>query len=49
MEQILILSINSTKGDKIINRYFHPEIPAVWSEENKYQAWFEMEILADEA
>ncbi|MCI3871055.1 adenylosuccinate lyase [Lactococcus petauri] len=33
----------------VINRYSRPEMAAIWSDENKYKAWLEVEILADEA
>ncbi|MBL3716648.1 adenylosuccinate lyase [Lactococcus garvieae] len=33
----------------VINRYSRPEMAAIWSDENKYRAWLEVEILADEA
>ena len=33
----------------MINRYSLPEMANIWSEENKYRAWLEVEILADEA
>jgi len=33
----------------MIERYSRPEMIAVWTEENKYQAWLEVEILAAEA
>ena len=33
----------------MINRYSRPEMTNIWSEENKYRAWLEVEILADEA
>ncbi|EGU63937.1 adenylosuccinate lyase family protein [Streptococcus mitis bv. 2 str. SK95] len=33
----------------MINRYSRPEIANIWTEENKYRAWLEVEILADEA
>lgn len=33
----------------MIERYSRPEMAAIWSEENKYKAWLEVEILADEA
>lgn len=33
----------------MINRYTRPEMGAIWSEENKYNAWLEVEILASEA
>src|SRR5690625_4319589 len=33
----------------MIERYTRPEMGAIWSEENKYQAWLEVEILACEA
>ena len=32
----------------MINRYSRPEMANIWSEENKYRAWLEVEILADE-
>lgn len=33
----------------MLNRYSRPEMANIWSEENKYRAWLEVEILADEA
>ncbi|MFH7333432.1 adenylosuccinate lyase [Streptococcus agalactiae] len=33
----------------MISRYSRPEMAAIWTEENKYRAWLEVEILADEA
>ena len=33
----------------MINRYSRPEMANIWNEENKYKAWLEVEILADEA
>ncbi|MCL2676468.1 MAG: adenylosuccinate lyase [Streptococcaceae bacterium] len=33
----------------VISRYARPEMEHIWSEENKFQAWLEVEILADEA
>ena len=33
----------------MISRYTRPEIAKVWTEDNKYQAWLEVEILASEA
>jgi len=33
----------------MIDRYTRPEMGAIWTEENKYKAWLEVEILADEA
>lgn len=33
----------------MISRYTRPEMAAVWSDENRYQSWLEVEILADEA
>ena len=33
----------------VISRYSRPEMAEIWSEENKYKAWLEVEILADEA
>lgn len=33
----------------MITRYTRPEMAKVWSEENRYQSWLEVEILADEA
>lgn len=33
----------------MIERYTRPEMGAIWTEENKYKAWLEVEILADEA
>ncbi|MFV0560288.1 MAG: adenylosuccinate lyase [Enterococcus sp.] len=33
----------------MLERYTRPEMGYIWTEENKYQAWLEVEILADEA
>lgn len=33
----------------MINRYSHPEMRAIWSDENKFKAWLEVEICATEA
>ena len=33
----------------MIDRYTRPEMAKVWSLENQYQAWLEVEIAADEA
>lgn len=33
----------------MIERYTRPEMSAIWSEENRFQAWLEVEILACEA
>ncbi|OFI50445.1 adenylosuccinate lyase [Floricoccus tropicus] len=33
----------------MLERYTRPEMGAIWTEENKYRAWLEVEILADEA
>lgn len=33
----------------MIGRYTRPEMGAIWTEENKFKAWLEVEILADEA
>lgn len=33
----------------MINRYTRPEMGQLWSDENKYQSWLEVEILAVEA
>ncbi|MFV9511480.1 adenylosuccinate lyase [Tepidibacillus sp. LV47] len=33
----------------MIERYTRPEMAAVWTEENKFRAWLEVEILAAEA
>ena len=33
----------------MIERYSRPEMANIWTEENKYKAWLEVEILADEA
>ena len=33
----------------MIDRYSRPEMANIWTEENKYRAWLEVEILADEA
>ena len=30
----------------MIARYTRPEMGAIWTEENKYNAWLEVEILA---
>ena len=33
----------------MIDRYTRPEMGAIWTEENRYKAWLEVEILACEA
>lgn len=33
----------------MIDRYTRPEMKQLWSEENRYNTWLEVEILADEA
>ncbi|MGY3749015.1 adenylosuccinate lyase [Vagococcus acidifermentans] len=33
----------------MLERYTRPEMGAIWTEENKYRAWLEVEILASEA
>lgn len=33
----------------MIERYTRPEMKQLWSEENRYNSWLEVEILADEA
>ncbi|WKB36343.1 hypothetical protein QS257_04130 [Terrilactibacillus sp. S3-3] len=33
----------------MIERYTRPEMGAIWTEENRYKAWLEVEILACEA
>ncbi|MFP3361117.1 adenylosuccinate lyase, partial [Planococcus sp. SIMBA_143] len=33
----------------MIERYTRPEMGAIWTEENRYNAWLEVEILACEA
>lgn len=34
---------------KMIERYTRPEMGAIWTDENRYQAWLEVEIVACEA
>ena len=33
----------------MIDRYTRPEMGAIWTEENKFKAWLEVEILSCEA
>ena len=33
----------------MIKRYTRPEMAKIWSDENRYNCWLEVEILADEA
>lgn len=33
----------------MIDRYTRPEMGTIWTDENRYKAWLEVEILADEA
>ncbi|KAF1304743.1 MULTISPECIES: adenylosuccinate lyase [Enterococcus] len=33
----------------MLERYTRPEMGKIWTEENRFQAWLEVEILADEA
>ena len=32
----------------MLERYTRPEMGAIWTDQNRYQAWLEVEILADE-
>ena len=32
--------------DKMIERYTRPEMGAIWTEENRFKAWLEVEILS---
>ena len=40
---------NNCWREKMISRYTRPEMGAIWTEENKFKAWLEVEILACEA
>ena len=40
---------NNCWRKKMISRYTRPEMGAIWTEENKFKAWLEVEILACEA
>ena len=33
----------------MIQRYTRPEMGAIWSDQNKYQCWLEVELAASEA
>ncbi|WP_368251693.1 adenylosuccinate lyase [Enterococcus sp. 2201sp1_2201st1_B8_2201SCRN_220225] len=33
----------------MLERYSRPEMSSIWTDQNRYQAWLEVEILADEA
>ena len=33
----------------MIERYTRPEMGAIWTDQNRYEAWLEVEILASEA
>ena len=33
----------------MIERYTRPEMGSIWTDENRYRAWLEVEILACEA
>lgn len=37
------------EGQTLIDRYTRPEMAKIWSLENQYQSWLEVEIAADEA
>ncbi|KAF6509458.1 Adenylosuccinate lyase [Geobacillus stearothermophilus] len=39
----------SEAGTKMIERYTRPEMGAIWTEENRFKAWLEVELLACEA
>jgi len=41
--------LKTSGGLKMIDRYTRPEMGAIWTEENKFHAWLEVEILACEA
>ncbi len=36
-------------GNRMIERYTRPEMGAIWTDENRFNAWLEVEILACEA
>lgn len=38
-----------SEDTKMIDRYTRPEMGAIWTEENRFKAWLEVEILACEA
>ena len=40
---------NNFGGKKMIDRYTRPEMGAIWTDENRFNAWLEVEILACEA
>ena len=46
---IFMFSIKRKENKNMIERYSRPEMANIWTEENKYRAWLEVEILADEA
>ncbi|MDN5951707.1 MAG: adenylosuccinate lyase, partial [Loigolactobacillus coryniformis] len=33
----------------MLERYTRPEMGQIWTDQNRYQAWVEVETLADEA
>ena len=33
----------------MIQRYTHPEMGAIWSDEKKYQTWLDVELAATDA
>jgi hypothetical protein len=40
---------NAKEIDRMIPRYSRPEMSAIWSEESKFQIWFEIEAHACDA
>lgn len=45
----LVFGQNKGAYLQMIERYTRPEMGAIWTEQNRYQAWLEVEILACEA
>ena len=43
------LSVIPHNSQRMIARYTRPEMGAIWSEQHKYECWFEVELAASEA
>ncbi|ACJ32614.1 Adenylosuccinate lyase [Anoxybacillus flavithermus WK1] len=41
--------MDRSEDERMIERYTRPEMGAIWTEENRFRAWLEVEILACEA
>src|SRR5690606_26159436 len=49
MIRLVLERLVQERGTGMLARYSRPQMAAIWSEENKYRAWLEVELFACEA